>query len=203
MSMDLVLLRKRMHARSPRILSTPHDAAVAAILRPLDRGLALLYIERRRMPNDPWSGHIAFPGGRVKPSDTSLRATAERETLEEIDLHLNKEHYIGRLDDLQGTSLPVQVAAFVYALDESQVALSPNDEVHRTFWRSFDALCEPGRQCQHLLSEDGEYRAMPAIDVLGAKNPLLWGITYRFTAQLVQLLGHLLPVHSSAEEDTP
>ena len=85
-----------MRDRSPRILSTPHDAAVAAILRPRDRGLELLYIERRHRPNDPWSGHIAFPGGRVEPSDTSLRATAERETLEEIDLHLQKEHYIGR-----------------------------------------------------------------------------------------------------------
>ena len=192
-----------MRARSPRILLTPHDAAVAAILRPRDSGLELLYIERQRTPNDPWSGHIAFPGGRVEPSDTSLRATAERETLEEIDLHLQKEHYMGRLDDLQGASLPVQVAAFVYAIDELQVALSPNDEVYRTFWRSFEILCEPRRQCQHMLSKDGNYRAMPAIDVLGAKKPLLWGITYHFTAQLVDLLGHLLPVHSSAEEDNP
>ena len=194
-----------MRARSPRILLTPHDAAVAAILRPSDdSGLELLYIVRRRVPKDPWSGHIAFPGGRVEPSDASLRATAERETLEEIDFPLQKEHYIGRLDDLQGASLPVQVAAFVYALeDESQVSLSPNDEVHRTFWCSLNALCEPGRQCQHILSKDGDCRAMPAIDVLGAKNPLLWGITYRFTAQLIHLLGHLLPVHSSAEEDSP
>ena len=192
-----------MRDRSPRFLSTPHDAAVAAILRPRDRGLELLYIERRHRPNDPWSGHIAFPGGRVEPSDTSLRATAERETLEEIDLHLQKEHYIGRLDDLQGASLPVQVAAFVYAIDDLQIALSPNDEVHRTFWRSFDILSEPRRQCQHMLPKDGDYRAMPAIDVLGAKKPLLWGITYHFTAQLVDLLGHLLPVRPSAEEDNP
>ena len=192
-----------MQNRSPRILSTPHDAAVAAILRPRDSRLELLYIERRRTPNDPWSGHIAFPGGRVEPSDTSLRATAERETLEEIDLHLQKEHYIGRLDDLQGASLPVQVAAFVYAIDELQVALSPNNEIYSTFWRSFEILCEPGRQCQHMLSKDGNYRAMPAIDVLGAKTPLLWGITYRFTAQLIDLLGYLLPVDSPAEEDNP
>ena len=68
-----------MRARSPRILLTPHDAAVAAILRPSgDSGLELLYIVRRRVPKDPWSGHIAFPGGRVEPSDASLRATAER-----------------------------------------------------------------------------------------------------------------------------
>tara|TARA_Y100001934_G_C11605490_1_gene429713 strand:- start:317 stop:451 length:135 start_codon:yes stop_codon:yes gene_type:complete len=44
---------------------------------------------------------------------------------------------------------------------------------------------------------------MPAIDVLGTKEPLLWGITYRFTAQLVHLLGHSLPPHVSAEGDSP
>jgi 8-oxo-dGTP pyrophosphatase MutT (NUDIX family) len=201
--MDLEQLSKRIHDRSPRILSTPHDAAVAAILCPRSNGLELLYIERMRMPNDPWSGHIAFPGGRVETYDASLRATAERETLEEIDLHLQKEHYIGRLDDLQGASLPVQVAAFVYAIDESHAALSPNDEVHRAFWRPLEALCEPSRQCHHMLSKDGDHRPMPAIDVLGTKKPLLWGITYRFTAQLVHLLGHSLPLHVSAEGDSP
>lgn len=199
----LKLLSQRMRARPPHILSTPHDAAVATILCPRNNRLELLYIERMRTPDDPWSGHIAFPGGRVEPGDASLRATAERETREEIDLYLEEEHYVGRLDDLQGTSLPVQVAAFVYFIDQSHITLSPNGEVHRAFWRSFDDLCQPNRQCQHILSRDRSQCAMPAIDVLGTRNPLLWGITYRFTAQLVSLLGYSLPIHAPAEEGNP
>ena len=192
-------LRHRISERAPRLLDTPHDAAVAAVLCPDDGDVQLLYIERMRATGDPWSGHIAFPGGRVEPSDASLRETAERETREEIGLRLGDEHYLGRLDDLQGTSLPVQVAAFVYAVgDRSELA--PNGEVHRAFWHSLHSLCDPDRQRLHMAQHRGIARPMPAIDVLGPNNPLLWGITYRFTAQLANLLGHPLPIHTRAEE---
>lgn len=195
----LAALSERMNSRSPQVLSTPYDAAVAAILCPSAAGLELLYIERMRTPGDPWSGHIAFPGGRIEPDDASLRATAERETQEELNLHLRDEQFVGRLDDLQGNTLPVQVAAFVYAIDDAS-RLAPNGEVHRAFWRPLSALCDPQRQCQHIARHRGLSRSMPAIDLLGPNNPLLWGITYRFTAQLVSLLGHSLPIHAPAEE---
>ena len=165
---------------------------------PSDGDVQLLYIERMRAEGDPWSGHIAFPGGRVEPDDRSLRETAERETREEIDLHLSDEHYVGRLDDLKGTSLPVQVAAFVYALGD-RTELAPNGEVHRAFWHPLSTLCDPERQRMHVAQHRGASRPMPAIDVLGPNNPLLWGITYRFTAQLTHLLGHPLPIHTRAE----
>ena len=59
-------------------------AAVAAVLGPTPEGLQLLFIERAQHPDDPWSGHIAFPGGRIEIDDPSPRAAAERETLEEV-----------------------------------------------------------------------------------------------------------------------
>lgn len=192
-------LRHRINQRPPNLLDTPHDAAVAAVLCPCDDDVQLLFIERMRAAGDPWSGHIAFPGGRIEPGDGSLRETAERETREEIDLHLSDEHYLGRLDDLKGTSLPVQVAAFVYAID-NRSDLAPNGEVHRAFWHPLHTLCAPDRQCLHVTQHGGVCRPMPAIDVLGPNNPLLWGITYRFTAQLADLLGHPLPIHTRAEE---
>ena len=183
--------------RTPRLQETGHNAAVAAIFRPDGDDVQLLFIERARADGDPWSGHIAFPGGRVEADDADLRATAERETREEIGLHLEPTHYLGRLDDLQGTSLPVQVAAFVYIVD-NDIELDLNREVHRAFWRPLRALCDPARHCQHLT----QAHPMPAIDLLGPERPLLWGITYRFTAQLTDLLGNPLPTTVSAENST-
>ena len=78
-------------------------AAVAVVLGPTSEGLQLLFIERAQHPDDPWSGHIAFPGGRIEADDPSPRAAAERETLEEVGLDLSTAEYWGRVDDLDRT----------------------------------------------------------------------------------------------------
>ena len=41
------------------------SAAVAAVMREGDLGVEMLFIERARKVGDPWSGQMAFPGGRT------------------------------------------------------------------------------------------------------------------------------------------
>ena len=64
-------------------------AAVAALLRPGSDGAEFLFIHRADDPRDHWSGHMAFPGGRVEPTDADSLAAALRETREEVDLDLS------------------------------------------------------------------------------------------------------------------
>ena len=66
-------------------LSDPlRRAAVALILRdPGDGTLEFLMIKRADYEGDPWSGHVALPGGRHEQGDPTLEATAIRETWEE------------------------------------------------------------------------------------------------------------------------
>ena len=62
----------------------------------------LLFIKRAFNPKDKWSGHVAFPGGRVQKDDPDFLSCAIREVQEEIGIELNKKEnflYIGRLDD--------------------------------------------------------------------------------------------------------
>ena len=71
-------------------------ASVALIFRSTENGgKELLFIQRARREGDPWSGDMAFPGGRLQPEDASARAAAERETLEETGWHVQLTHLVG------------------------------------------------------------------------------------------------------------
>jgi len=68
-------------------------AAVAVILRPapgetLD-STEILFIKRAERDGDPWSGHMAFPGGHMEPDDSDLKESAIRETKEETQADIN------------------------------------------------------------------------------------------------------------------
>jgi 8-oxo-dGTP pyrophosphatase MutT (NUDIX family) len=61
-------------------------AAVTIVLREGAKDLEVLLIERATRDEDPASGQIALPGGRVGRGDRDLRATALRELEEEVGL---------------------------------------------------------------------------------------------------------------------
>ncbi|RLT96939.1 MAG: CoA pyrophosphatase [Ketobacter sp.] len=64
------------------------QAAVAVLYRQGSAGCEIFFIQRAKKPGDPWSGDIAFPGGRKQVEDASLKDTAIRETWEETGLDL-------------------------------------------------------------------------------------------------------------------
>src|SRR5262249_34331336 len=125
--------------------------AVAVVLHDAPAGPELLFIQRARRAGDPWSGHMAFPGGRVDPTDRDARAAAERETLEEVGVDLARAASRGRLDDLNAgirVVAPLVLSAFVYALP-ARAALVPNHEVEEALWVPAAALLEPARHVGH------------------------------------------------------
>src|SRR5690606_32908963 len=81
----------------PKLVQGVALAAVAAILGPLEP-LELLLIKRATVLSDPWSAHMAFPGGKHQPEDGSLFETAARETHEELGVDLEQDaEYLGPL----------------------------------------------------------------------------------------------------------
>ena len=132
LSVDAV--RRALARHEPKLVDDPARprAAVAVVLRDAAAGPEVLLIERARHPEDPWSGHMAFPGGRVDPGDSDTRAAAERETLEEVGLSLAGAEPLGRLDDLEGRHagrpLPLVISAWVYHVTEPR-PLALNHEV--------------------------------------------------------------------------
>src|SRR5206468_4815145 len=82
-------IRTALAGHSPQFLErepSHSEAAVALVLAGRGDDLSLCAIRRAEHPLDPWSGHMALPGGRSSPEDPSRRAVAERETFEEVGL---------------------------------------------------------------------------------------------------------------------
>jgi 8-oxo-dGTP pyrophosphatase MutT (NUDIX family) len=187
---NLENVRDAMGSHQPRLL--PHEAkrraAVAMVLCIESGALRILFIERTEREGDPWSGHLAFPGGQMEKHDQTLRDTAERETREEIGMDLSSAEYLGRLDDVTGASVPVVVSGFVYAAAR-RGELVLNEEVQDAFWIVLSDLLNPERHTGYRFQSRGAERTAPAIDLLGPGRPLLWGLTYRFVTQFLTLIG--------------
>ncbi|WP_372860990.1 CoA pyrophosphatase [Spongiibacter sp.] len=125
-------------------------SAVALVLREHDRRLEVLMIKRADREGDPWSGHMAFPGGRMDPDDVTGIRTAQRETLEELNVDLIKAgHCIGRLSDLvsrpHSGRRPMVVSPYVFRL-HTPVSIHPNHEVAEAVWVPLDFLADRGNR---------------------------------------------------------
>lgn len=186
-------IRRALAARTPSLLDDParSRAAVALVLRDLSEP-ELLFIERARHPDDPWSGHMAFPGGRVDPGDRDPRAAAERETLEEVGLSLAGAEALGQLDDLEGRHagrrLPLVISAYVYHLPDAG-PLATNHEVEEALWVPLADLVDPRHQVEYPVASGG----FPGIRVGEPEPHVVWGLTYRFLETFLALLGRPLP----------
>jgi 8-oxo-dGTP pyrophosphatase MutT (NUDIX family) len=170
-------------------------AAVALVLRQAGDLPEVLFIERARREDDPWSGHMAFPGGRVDPGDDGARSAAERETLEEVGLDLANGELLGRLDDMHGhhaAGVPALViSAFVYHVADPE-PLVPNHEVHDSFWSPVPSLLDPERQVDYPL-RSASWGPYPGIRVGAPESQVVWGLTYRFLEILLNVSGLQLP----------
>ncbi len=163
-------------------------AAVAVILHEGDEGLEALFIHRAVRAGDTWSGQIAFPGGRREAGDMDLRATAIRETLEEVGVDLTGAERLGVLDDLHPRTPvlpPVVVRPFVFALTERpSIVVSP--EVQDAFWVPFLALQAPGVLGEVTIDHPGIPRRVLPAYTLG--NHTIWGMSERILTPLISMV---------------
>jgi len=165
------------------------DAAVAVIFRiARDDALELLMIERARYAGDPWSGHIAFPGGRSEPADVSLLATALRETREEIGVDLAADGRIlgalTRLLPMTPRLPPIAIAPFVAVLARD-VPLALSEEVAGAFWVPLSTLQRADVSCDVEITVGGALRTVHAF-VHGRYT--IWGLTERIICDLLARL---------------
>lgn len=190
--MDLDLIRERLVRYRKRLVDDPvvQRAAVALILRDGRDGAELLAIHRSEREGDPWSGHIAFPGGRCQPEDPDLYATASRETFEEVGIDLRRVgEPIGQLDDLQavgrGRRLDLVISPYVCRLTAPVTPVLNPHEVQTALWVPLTALHLPDAKVTHRYELDG---LVTRHEAFLYEDYIIWGLTYRILRQFLDLI---------------
>lgn len=164
------------------------EAAVALLLRPREQ-LELLLIKRATHERDPWSGHMALPGGRRSPADRDLIETAFRETEEEVGIRLHRpDCFLGALDEVAPATPrlpPIVIAPFVAVVPESTTTQPDPREVEFTVWVPVASLREPGAAGEILIHFEGGSRPFPSLTY---GEHVIWGLTLRILTQFLSLL---------------
>jgi 8-oxo-dGTP pyrophosphatase MutT (NUDIX family) len=167
----------------------PRRAAVALVLRlPAGTpGPELLLVKRAEYPGDPWSGHVALPGGRAEPDDPSLWHTAARETHEEtgVDL-LRTGRLLGVLDELYPRTpvLPPIVVRPHVALVAHDGPLTLSAELAAAFWVPLAHFGAPGVDAVRVVQVRGTSLTVPSF---GVDAHTVWGMTERILRQFLAL----------------
>ena len=151
--------------------------------------MELLLIKRATAEGDPWSGHMALPGGRRDPEDGSSLDTAIRESREEVGIDLaSAGRLLGQLDDVEPRSgaPTIVVSAFAFSVPAG-ATVRLNHEVALAMWVPLGHLSDPRSATEHLHAmASGASLRFPAI---GYQNHVIWGITHRIIAHFLDIAG--------------
>ncbi len=176
-------IREALAGRDPNPLRhCTRRAAVAILLRDGPAGVEVLFIRRADHPEDPWSGHMAFPGGRSEEGEEPL-LTAVREAAEEVGIDLRQAELIGALDELQAVRrvpLDLAIAPFVFRIGPGQEPL-PGVEVRSVFWLALDDLLGDRYRATFDCAEGGSVLRFPCFRY---GDEVIWGLTYRMFCDL-------------------
>ena len=176
------------------------NASVAMALAGAGEELEACFILRTERDGDPWSGQVAFPGGRAEPGDADAAAVAERETFEEIGLRLARDQCLGALpaQPLYRIGPRGTLSPFVYHLGPDfrrggragwQATLS--HEVSEAFWVPLRHLFDPRAATTIEWVRPGRPETRHA--GIEFEGHVIWGLTLRVLDTFAELIGRRLP----------
>jgi 8-oxo-dGTP pyrophosphatase MutT (NUDIX family) len=154
-------------------------AAVAVILHPENKSgeLLVLFVKRRTREGDPWSGHMAFPGGRYSETDRNLLGTVIREVREEIGVDLRELASLGGLDEVIAGGLPIRVTPYVLlSKDELEIKIDEK-EIENCIWIPLSFFQDRKNIQLYKINRLGQTLEVQSYKFLG--NQVIWGITFR------------------------
>jgi 8-oxo-dGTP pyrophosphatase MutT (NUDIX family) len=163
-------------------------AAVAIIVddHPL-LGASFLMIQRAERKGDPWSGQMAFPGGKTDTDDQHITHTALREIEEELGVPGKLLHRFGRLSDILARPYRINQKPMVVSplLVEPLRTLRfhPNEEVADVLWVPIAHFTDPANRKTISWNKYGKQLELPCYYY---QDKMIWGMSLMMIDEFLQ-----------------
>lgn len=164
------------------------DSSCAAVLLPIvirDENLCLLFT-RRTANVASHQNEVSFPGGSYESDDTSLEATALRETFEEIGLDRKQINIIGQLP-VSSTVTGFTVFPFIGLVNYPFTIHINSCEVEKVFTIPIDWLGNPDNYYEADYQSE-QFGVRKVIHYKDYNGEHLWGYTAQLTQQLLEII---------------
>ncbi|AHC50961.1 NUDIX hydrolase [Sulfolobus acidocaldarius SUSAZ] len=136
----------------------------AAVVALISKAGKVLIIKRKEKPGDPWSGHMALPGGRREDHE-ECESTAVRECYEEVRI---KPQNLIRVGIYSPNNAPdMKVSAYISCVEEELEPIVQEEELEKAIWVKISDL-------------------KPADRAFYYENYRIWGMTYRILNDIIQ-----------------
>lgn len=154
------------------------NAAVVMLLKAGNGELDVLLVKRTENSDDPWSGQVAFPGGKRDADDLSLKHTAIRETFEETNINLlDSCRFLGVLRAVRSRPRPdLKILPFVVLVERDQPIRLSEKELASFFWVPLKDIVKGKGKAVLSVGEVPAYVIGPLI---------IWGLTYRMIEDFI------------------
>lgn len=171
------------------LASAPRHASVCILVADAPPTPHICFIRRAKWDSDPWSEHIAFPGGSRQGDETTLQ-TVRREVQEEVGVAIPEHAELIPLPRLRirlaGREKLLLLDSFVCHLTGPLPSLQCGPEVASAFWTPVSDLWD-AQNLDHLtLGDQGDVLVYPAIRL---RQGAVFGITLRVLTLLSDQLG--------------
>ncbi|MGC6511212.1 MAG: CoA pyrophosphatase [Parvibaculales bacterium] len=151
---------------------TLKPAAVLVPIIPYEQGAEVLFIRRaEKLANH--SGQIAFPGGRVDPTDATVAAAALREAQEEVGLNPDLVEVLGYGDTYETFTGYCVVPVVALVQPGFDMLLNP-DEVADAFQVPLAHLMD---QRNHMVASDRFHGRERFFYTMPYQDYYIWGVT--------------------------
>ena len=181
--------------REPLVLDANDMIASVAINLYLDKNnnFKILLIKRSERDDDPWSGHMALPGGGVEKKDEDVYHTVKRENQEEVGFSPLDECFIGRLDPYipryAGKKNRLIIHPFIFLLEKAPIIDPCEDEVQNIYWVELNEFFRPNNFSSCKFNIKNNDIPLPAFTtIVDEEKIVVWGVTYVILLNFLYIL---------------
>ena len=169
----------------------PKQAGVMALFYPKGQDRThLLLIQRKSHPKDVHSNQIGFPGGKMEKSDEDLRATAIRETYEEVGVPMDRIEVVRGFSEIYIPPSNFEVQPFMGLYRNPEPFIAQESEVAALIEVPLEeVLSNANLYTENLTTSYAKNVSVPAFKLNGHT---VWGATGMMLSEIRAMLKEVL-----------